>query len=200
MGLGWAAGFALGCCVRRGLGGFARGSLGRGGERDAKCEFMTRRCPRVARRSERRRFTRGYMLGVPSGLAIVCGAWCACGVGMRGVGLWAPWCPRVARRSERRRFTRGYILGVPSGLAVGVGHGVRAALRWAAGCALGCCVSRGFGGFARGTLGRGREGMRSVGSWAWVSTGCATLRAALLHPWLHSGRPFGTGDCVWGLV
>ena len=28
---GWAAGCAFGCCVRRGLGEFARGSLGRGG-------------------------------------------------------------------------------------------------------------------------------------------------------------------------
>ena len=39
----------------RGLGSWARG------------------CPRVARRSGQRRFTRGYILGVPSGLVIGAG-------------------------------------------------------------------------------------------------------------------------------
>ena len=56
--------------MRRGLRGFVIGSLSRGGERDAGCGFLGAGCPRVARRLGQRRFTRGYILVVPSGLAV----------------------------------------------------------------------------------------------------------------------------------
>ena len=71
--------------MRRGLSGFAREILGRGGERMRGVGLWARGCPRVARRSERRRFTRGYILVVPSGLAI------GVGLGVRAVlkcGAW----------------------------------------------------------------------------------------------------------------